>query len=431
MGQGFSYELAEESLGERVRDQLGEVLQLLRSNDPGLAAVEVPNCGIGDDGLDHGARALSANEHIQEVDVGYNGITTVGCTILAEQLQKSPCGNDTLLTLRLSGNAIGNAGVKALCQWLSSNPPLENLFLYNCSLTDEAVLHIANALQKNTSLVSLNIDANAITNRSIIMLNKAMENNETLTRLDLPAPPPNIKFSDEILAQLHEKVNQNNQLRAAKIQQEENRRTKAANREKAAAEEKAKQDAIIAVERAKVDAEIAELEKMKEAEDAEVRRLQSEVDEKLRLQAAAADRKRALRDAEIEKRRLESEKWRLKLTANGTLVKEWRSGFTVLKMAPGQVGGVPTDSGEPDRRLKPCWCDPQDATTPYAKTLHYHCRYENAEGKTVDDSGSGVPKYEGCRCTGHRCATVGFAAEPLPDTSAAHFFASAHPSSTM
>lgn len=26
--------------------------------------------------------------------------------------------------------------------------------------------------------------------------------------------------------------------------------------------------------------------------------------------------------------------------------------------------------------LKPCWCDPHDASVKYGGTLHYHCKYE-------------------------------------------------------
>ena len=186
----------------------------------------------------------------------------------------------------------------------------------------------------------------------------------------------------------------------------------------------------LAAEKDRVAEELRDLEEQKRREEEEVRLLESAMAAKMKkknekAQLTAESRQKALEDAIHG-----AYEWRNKMTANGTLQKEWRSGFTIVKTQPGQVGGQPTVSTEAPRRLAACWCEPTDATALYAKTLHYHCKWEKDQNETaskpkVGDSDGG--RYTGCRATGHCCATVGHWCKPRPDLSPAHFFASPHP----
>ena len=464
MGQGYSTALGEDSLGEGIRDELNEMLQYLRSNDPSLIAVLVPNQGIGDEGFVHGARSLASNENVTAIDVSYNGMESQGCLTLVQQLAVSPCGNRALTSLRLSGNNIAGPAIEALCRWLCGRlsnaehddsqpdaagdpssqppPPLQELYLYNCGLTDHDVLHLANMLQSNTSLQRLNIDGNPLlTNRSVLMLAKAMENNRSLYELAYPKAPLGVQYSQPHVDAIRTAIDQNTLIAEKRRATEQMREAKAIQRELQHEARRREADERKAAERAKVEEEIRQLEQLKQQEEAEIQRLEGEMELKLRSKAIQSEERSRARESELDRRAAEAAKWRLKLTGNGTLVKEWRNGFTILRMAPGQIAGVPTQTCEAPRRLKPCWCDPQDATAPFAKTLHYHCKHERVEARLDDATatsgavGSGgaatvtsAPRHEGCRGSCHRCATVGFGGtKPLPDTSAAHFFASPHP----
>ena len=74
-------------------------------------------------------------------------------------------GNNALLKVVLSGNGIKTNGDRTIPDFLSANPPLQNLGLARNQLTDDDALHIALALQSNTNLRSLNLTNNPLTEK--------------------------------------------------------------------------------------------------------------------------------------------------------------------------------------------------------------------------------------------------------------------------
>ena len=69
-------------------------------------------------------------------------------------------GIDKLRTINLARNGIKTNGDRCIPDYLSTNPPLERLYLGENKLTDDDALHIALALQSNTKLRCLDLKSN-------------------------------------------------------------------------------------------------------------------------------------------------------------------------------------------------------------------------------------------------------------------------------
>lgn len=487
MGQGLNCELGEASNAEFTRRQLCSIQSQLIAEADGaytsnpLTAIDIPNSSLTDDGARVAGSLLQHANSVTSLDVSYNGMTPNGveALFLGNGDGQGLCGSlgapKKLRVLRLSGNDVGLQGTKALCQFLRIDPVegreepenegerlqnessaeyetaqeaaaahvvhLEELYLYNCNLDDHCFLELANSLLVNPTLNTLHLDMNPkITGKSVIILRQLLETNKGLCRVslgnvveqpeDLVRLPPGIK--KEVRETVEMGLKQNSETlerrkRVAAVKEVKAQRRK--EREEREANERAQRDRA---ELERKEAEMAALEELRFQEEAEVRRLQAVMAEKLQARGERAEKLSAEKQASVERALENAEKWKERMTGHGTLQKEWRSGFTTLKTDPGDITGEPKVVGEAPRLLRACWCDPQDATAPYARTLHYHCKFEMSKQKKGpdmrDDTGDGPVRYEGCKGLGHQCATENFrGTKPLPDRSAAHFFSSPHP----
>jgi hypothetical protein len=338
----------------------------------------------------------------------------------------------------LSGNlGLGDTACKYLGEFLGTNPPLEELSLFHCNVTDEGVEELVNGLIYNTNLAVLRLDMNQLTDASLEMIMQVVTScdNKTLGHVTLSGNPG--PFDEVSLLALRRVTQEGRDRLVAKHE---------AIAEAAAAEERYQREEEQRRLQEEEEREAARAEADRDAE--EMAAAAQEEEAKLHEQdlenarAAAGLSHKGARSAESIRQReqIQREKaietayqWRDKLTQNGSLIREWRDGFTVMQTQAGDAPGtVPSVVAEPPRRLKACWCDPHDVSAPYAKTLHYHCKFESQSRSLSDDADMVTSsKYSGCNATGHCCASVGFFAKPLPDTSAAHFFASAHPAATL
>ena len=424
MGTSQSNALGKKSLTEDLSFQLSEVLEQIRANESSLVDVDVPNSHIGDEGVEVGAMALTHNSYLQSINLSFNAITGRGIPFLVKGL----AANNTITTLNLAGNKIGEDGCLMLGFYLSQNPAIEVLSLFHCGLNDRCAHSLVNGLVGNTKLAVLRLDMNDLTNLSVTMFAHlfAEGHNDSLAVLTLEGNKgPFDAEQRKILAThlLRAAVNYEERKAAAKYEKEQ--RARELRMEEEARHQQSQQEVM---RRQEEEAAMAERALQQEAEELAMR--ERELEEAMKRQheakSGAQARQEALakRQQEIDRAMASAVHWREKL--NGSGVKEWRDGFTVMSTRPGDPpGSVPSLVPEAPRRLKACWCDPHDVAAPFAKTLHYHCKHEAAK-QSVEEGDA--PKYQGCRASGHICASVGFYAKPLPDLSAAHFFASAHPS---
>jgi Leucine Rich repeat len=105
-------------------------------------------CGLGNEGFNILADILTDMRHehfpaLMHLNVAYNNIEgTVGGTAVAHLLERH-CG---LQKLRLSGNALGENGARALAPGLAANNTLEILRLDYCQVGDDGIHAIVNSL---------------------------------------------------------------------------------------------------------------------------------------------------------------------------------------------------------------------------------------------------------------------------------------------
>lgn len=127
----------------------------------GLRHLELAGCSLGDRGAAQLADALLATPsgRLQLLDLSENGLTAAGAASLGAALRS--CGS--LRELRLSGNAVGDTGLRFVIEGLAQRPdaagPLD-LLLENCALGPEAGAALAVGLRAGLRLGRLVLTEN-------------------------------------------------------------------------------------------------------------------------------------------------------------------------------------------------------------------------------------------------------------------------------
>jgi Ran GTPase-activating protein (RanGAP) involved in mRNA processing and transport len=146
---------------------------------------------IGDAGVQPLPALLkdSSNGQLESLSLRYCGITSAGCRSISSALTKAQVkGADRgVRHLSLAGNAIGDAGAKAIAAALKLNVSLEELDLTGCSIGAEGCSAIAEALLSNTNLRHLVLDYNNIGSAGAAALAVLLSDSSPshLERLDL------------------------------------------------------------------------------------------------------------------------------------------------------------------------------------------------------------------------------------------------------
>ncbi|KAF5888351.1 ribonuclease inhibitor-like, partial [Clarias magur] len=150
----------------------------LKSNPSHLRELQLSNNILGDSGVKH-LCALMENSHckLEKLGLCFCGVSDEGCAALtsALRLNLSP-----LIQLELSGNKIGDSGIKCLSTVLA-NPhcKLETLRLVHCGVTVKGCSALALALRLNPShLRHLNFSKNCLGDSGIKCLSALLENPE-------------------------------------------------------------------------------------------------------------------------------------------------------------------------------------------------------------------------------------------------------------
>ena len=169
----------------------------LRENEA-LQMLNLGNCGIGDLGVSHirNAFAEGGNKTLEGLNLSDNRITSEGAKYIADILGLS----ESLEVLNLMNNqSIGVMGAQSIANGLKESKALEELDLSLCSIGDEGVGYIADALQGkdrledvsrenvrgNDVLRTLLLKGNHIGNEGAEKIAEALQHNEALEILDL------------------------------------------------------------------------------------------------------------------------------------------------------------------------------------------------------------------------------------------------------
>ncbi|KAG0099262.1 hypothetical protein BGZ93_008395 [Podila epicladia] len=144
-----------------------------------LAALDLGDNSIGDNGAQALAGALKTNSTLTTLDLYNNSIGDYGAFSLSEALKT----NSTLTTLVLSNNWIGPNGTGALAEALKTNSTLTILNLEWNSIGYDGVQALSDALKANSILTTLNLSNNSIEPDEAQVLFEALKTNSTLTTL--------------------------------------------------------------------------------------------------------------------------------------------------------------------------------------------------------------------------------------------------------
>ncbi|XP_059818026.1 NACHT, LRR and PYD domains-containing protein 12-like [Hypanus sabinus] len=159
------------------------------STNPSLTELDMSENKLGDSGVKLVSVALRNPEcKIQKLGLIDVGLTDSGADDLASTLSTNP----SLTELNLSGNKLGDSGVKLVSAALR-NPEckIQRLWLIDVGLTDSGVEDLASALSTNTSLMELDMSENELGDAGVKIVSAALRNPECkiqklrLTRVSL------------------------------------------------------------------------------------------------------------------------------------------------------------------------------------------------------------------------------------------------------
>eukprot|EP00994_Dinema_validum_P007186 NODE_575_length_1536_cov_68.047747_g420_i0.p1 GENE.NODE_575_length_1536_cov_68.047747_g420_i0~~NODE_575_length_1536_cov_68.047747_g420_i0.p1 ORF type:complete len:446 (-),score=98.88 NODE_575_length_1536_cov_68.047747_g420_i0:120-1457(-) len=430
MGQGLSVELGHDGLHEQNLRELQGFLSKLKLQDKNTTEIDLSNHYLGLRGAQVAAEPLARSKNLTSLNLSYNNLgppikkkkgrqnraddapVEIGMPYLADPLAK----NTSLTYLNLAGNNLGFDGTHCVANILRANSTLEEVSLFNNNIDDDAIDDLAKALTTNRKLSKLNLDYNNITDHGAQLLKDVFATNKTLLYLSLK---DNNGISQIWLREIEACLAWNRDLAAqARAVHEEEARQERIRRE---SEEKERQEREkkLREERERIEREYAEFEEKKRAEEEErAMALQREQDRHYRMKAATEAKSQA-HEEHIQNLVGLAYAWRETLRGGERRGREWRSGFSSFKdtdfsLTDGTFSNnvVPATSVMKGRRLQACWCEPTEQTVQFAGSLHYHCVHEpTANDSQLLEDGK-ARKYEGCKCTPHRCKSAPVAAQP-------------------
>ena len=161
----------------------------LSENDT-VHTLDLSNNALGDLGAKYFALALHTNQHLEHLVLWGNTIGDAG----AKDFAKALSINASLKSLQLGHNRITSDGAMALfIDGLCNNNTLEGLFMEGNLIDDCVEGAFSEMLQNNTSLKRLNLRHNELEHLSGIDIGKGLETNTTLQAIYLE----NNKLGDE------------------------------------------------------------------------------------------------------------------------------------------------------------------------------------------------------------------------------------------
>ncbi|XP_038656818.1 NACHT, LRR and PYD domains-containing protein 12-like isoform X2 [Scyliorhinus canicula] len=160
-----------------------EVLVSVLNTNQSLTDLNLSGNKLGDSGVKLLCEALRKPDcKIQKL-----GLSAVSLTAsCAEDLASTLHANSVLSVLNLSYNKIGDSGMKLLSKALR-NPDckIQRLQLDDTRLTDSCIKDLVSALGTNRSVTELNLESNSFTDQSIPKLQKLIRNCSSLERIEL------------------------------------------------------------------------------------------------------------------------------------------------------------------------------------------------------------------------------------------------------
>ncbi|XP_053881940.1 NACHT, LRR and PYD domains-containing protein 3-like [Malaclemys terrapin pileata] len=170
-------------------------------------------------------KILFTNQYLEKLDLSANKLEDLGLKHLCEGLKHPNCKiqklllwqcsltaaccgdlsaalstNQSLTELELSGNKLGDSGIKLLCEGLKHpSCKLQKLVVWDCHLTDACCGDLSSLLSTNQSLRVLNLSSNNLSYSGVKLLCEGLKHpNCKLEKLDLSESHIDEKTSEEL-----------------------------------------------------------------------------------------------------------------------------------------------------------------------------------------------------------------------------------------
>ena len=138
-----------------------DMLAIALEHNRGLQVLNLSGNYIGTEGCKLILNSLQKNDTLQELDVGYIGISASDIT-WDMNISTLFRHNNALQCLKLNGNTIEGVLLRDLSDALRQNRTLLKLYLHNCGIGDDAANTIAATMAHNNILKELHLKANNI-----------------------------------------------------------------------------------------------------------------------------------------------------------------------------------------------------------------------------------------------------------------------------
>ena len=147
-----------------------------------ISAVDVScNDALGDAGVAALCDRLAHNAALTHVNLSRTGCNDAGAASAASWLQV----NSTLCSVNLSGNSIADQGAVSLAEVLRYNIALQNFNLASNRIGSVGMLAMADMLSHNCSISEMQLSGNTLAEAELAVLVAAVEHNHTVTSLSL------------------------------------------------------------------------------------------------------------------------------------------------------------------------------------------------------------------------------------------------------
>ena len=143
-----------------------------------LEELNISDNTLCDDGIQHLAHALGVNQGLKKLN-----LQNCNLTLLSENFAEALATNKHLEELIISDNALCDDGIQHLAHALRINQGLKKLDLCRCSLIPISAKNLAEALSTNKHLEELNISGNPLCDDGIQHLAHALRVNQGLKKL--------------------------------------------------------------------------------------------------------------------------------------------------------------------------------------------------------------------------------------------------------
>ena len=162
---------------------------------------------LGEKGSNNLFKFLSKyqNLNIKAIDISYNGLTKNGTKYISSFVQK----NENLISLNVSGNYIGDEGIRSISDAFPENEHTSKLTyidLQNNNISQKGCQLICNIINHSDYLNGLYINNNPLTSEAVYKIFfQISSKNSYITTLDIS----NTQSDDKVLKEISDKVNNN------------------------------------------------------------------------------------------------------------------------------------------------------------------------------------------------------------------------------